>query len=137
VTLRAVPSKLQTVGAVLLVSGAVDTFVSAAVVALGLSAVGGLVGYALVQLGCGLGGLLSLCGLWGLALLPLGMVELVCGAMVFVNPDGAGPFVRVGNLLQLGSGVFGGLAGVVGGLVVRTLLADPEVVAFLDSGDEG
>lgn len=134
-TARAVPEKVTTLAWLLVAGGAADTFVTAAVVTTLLGAVGGAAGWGLALAGCSCGPALSLCALWGVALLPLGVVELACGAMVLANPDGARTFVRVGHLVQLGSGLFGGVGGVVCGLVARNLLADAEVAAFLETAD--
>ena len=74
----------------------------------------------------------SLCGFWGFALLPIGMVEIVCGAVILANPDGARTFAKVGMATELASLVFGGVTSFAAGMIVRNLLVDPEVAGFLD-----
>ena len=102
---------------------------------LGFRAGGGaLIGMLGCPLGC-LFGFSWVCGLWGLALLPIGVLEVVCGAVTLLDPDRGGPFLRVAMVTELASVAFGGLMSFGAGFVVMGLLRDPEVVAFLTTAE--
>ena len=139
-----VPQKLQAIAAVQIVSGILNLVVMglmvATVVGGGAGTLGSIVGALFTLLGCPFGCLFSLgwlCGLWGLVLVPIGMIEILCGTVILVNPDGAGGFAKAGMMTELASVVFGGVFSFVAGIVVLNLLKDAEVAGFLESGGQG
>ena len=133
------PAKLQQVAILQLVSGVVNVFAMAAVVSLVLGGSAGVVGSfcgaIIAGVGCPLGclGFFGwMCGFWGLALLPIGILELVAGLVGLVNPEGSGTVMRVAAMAELSSLLFGGLVSTVVGVVALGLLRDEEVVLYLE-----
>lgn len=134
-----VPQKLQMLAGVQLASGAVNLFVMGGLVSGVLFAVLGGGGSLIATCSpicplAALGPCAGLCGFWGFALLPIGMLEIVCGAVTLANPDGARTFVKIGMITELASLLFGGVVSFAAGMLVRNLLEDPEVAGFLESG---
>ncbi|MCA9490168.1 MAG: hypothetical protein KC621_09595 [Myxococcales bacterium] len=137
-----VPQKVQIAAVVQIVSGVVNMLLMALSVSTVLAGVagvaGGLIGALLSAVGCPLGCLFAfswMCGLWGLALLPIGILEVICGAATLMDPDSGGPFLRVAMITELVSVIFGGLVSFGAGFVVMGMLRDPEVTAFLTASD--
>lgn len=135
-----VPQKLQMLAGVQLASGVLNLFVMGGLVTSVLFTVlgGGGSIIALCSPICplaALGPCASVCGFWGLGLLPIGMLEILCGAVILVNPDGAKTFAKVGMVTELASLLFGGVTSFAAGMIVRNLLEDPEVKGFLEGGD--
>lgn len=133
------PAKLQQVAILQLVSGVVNVFAMAAIVSIVLGGSAGIVGSVcgglLAGLGCPIGclGFFGwMCGLWGLALLPIGILELFAGILGLVNPEGSGTVMRVAAMAELASLLFGGIVSTVAGVVALGLLRDEEVVLYLD-----
>ena len=134
------PKQLQTIAAIQLVSGLVNILFMAALVTISLTAAGATagtcVGVVFAVLGCPLGcvGVLGWgCGLWGLALLPIGLFEVVAGGMGLVNSDTSSPtLIRAAAIVEMASLLFGGLGSAVAGVAVWSLLKDPDVVGYLD-----
>jgi hypothetical protein len=134
-----IPQKLQTVAGVQIVSGLLNLFVMGGLVTSVLFTIlgGGGSVIALCTPICpfaALGPCVSVCGFWGLGLLPIGMLEIVCGAVTLANPDGAKTFAKIGMVTELASLLFGGLTSFAAGMIVRNLLEDPEVKGFLEGG---
>ena len=133
------PHKLQIIAIVQLTSGLINVLVMTALVTLSLSAafgsVGTFCGGIVASLGCPLGCLGFFgwaCGLWGLALLPIGILEAIAGAVALVNPDNARTLVRAAAIAEMASLLFGGIGSAIAGVAVWSLLKDPAVVGYLD-----
>jgi hypothetical protein len=133
------PAKLQQVAVLQLISGVVNVFVMAAVVSLVLGSSFGVVGTfcggLLSIVGCPVGclGVFGwMCGFWGLALLPVGILEMVAGMVGLINPEGSGTVLRVTAVAELASLLFGGIVSTVIGVVALGLLRDEEVVGYLE-----
>ena len=133
------PRQLQTIAIIQLVSGLVNILLMAALVTITLTAVGGTAGTCVsvifAMLGCPLGcvGVLGwACGLWGLALLPIGLFEVVAGGVALVNPEPSPTLIRAAAIAEMASLLFGGLNSAVAGVAVWSLLKDPDVVGYLD-----
>lgn len=143
------PQQLQAVAILQLVSGALNLFLiwyfaSSAWALLGTSAscvVGMILGLLGSAVGCPLGFLFAYCGLGcgaiGLALIPVGFLELVAGIAGLVQPRGAGTLGRVAAWAEIGSLLAGGLISCVVGVVVLVLYRAPEVRAFEDDAQAG
>jgi uncharacterized protein YjeT (DUF2065 family) len=137
-----VPQKLQTIAAIQIVSGVVNGLFMSGIVTTALFTVIGTGGslVALCSPICPLFALApcaSVCGFWGLGLLPIGLVEVLCGVAILLQPDSAKTAVNVGMMTELASILFGGIGSFVAGMVVRNLITDPEVAGFLESGGQG
>jgi hypothetical protein len=133
------PAKLQQVAVLQLVSGVVNVFLMAALVSMvlggTLGTIGAFCGTIVASVGCPLGciGFFGwMCGFWGLALLPIGVLELVAGLVGLVNPQGSGTVMRVAAMAELSSLLFGGIVSTVIGAVALGLLRDEEVVGYLE-----
>jgi hypothetical protein len=137
-----VPQKLQVIAGIQIVSGVFNGLVMSGLVTSLLFAILGTGGSVIA--GCtawfcpltALAPCASFCGLWGLGLLPIGLVEVVCGVATLLNPDNAKNFVKIGMFTELGSVLFGGVTSFVAGMVIRGLVTDPEVAGFLEAGPD-
>ena len=124
------PEKLKTAAIVQLVSGLVNVFMMAGFAFFALSTLGGI-----VTTICTLG-LFPVgwcCGFLGLLLMPVGLVEIVAGVLGLTNNPSAGKVIGMTVYLEMASLLCGGIGSAIAGFVVRGMLSDPEVVAFLES----
>lgn len=132
------PARLTQAALLQLVSGLINVFVMGALVTVLLGTVGGGVGSfcgtIVAAVGCPLGclGFFGwICGVWGLVLLPIGMLEIAGGAMGLMMPESAGTVMRAAALAELASFAFGGVISGVIGVVAMGFLRDPEVAGYL------
>lgn len=133
------PAKLKQAAFLQLLSGLINVFVMAALVTVLLGTVGGGVGSVcgtvIAAVGCPLGclGFFGwVCGLWGLVLLPIGMLEIAGGAMGLLMPESSGTVMRAAALAEMASFLFGGVVSGVVGVVTMGFLREPEVAGYLD-----
>lgn len=136
-----VPQKLQTIAIIQLVSGLVNFmfmgFTVTSILFTVLGTGGGLIAGCTAWI-CPLTAFApcaGFCGFWGLGLLPIGILEMVCGGLTLMQPDTAKNFVKIGMYTELASLLFGGIPSFVAGMVVRSMVSDPEVAGFLESGE--
>jgi hypothetical protein len=121
-----VPQPLKNAAIAQLVSGLVNWFIMGFLVYL-------VSGTVLAICTFWAGGLGGICGLWGCLLVPIGIFETVCGVMGLTNPKGAGQLMKIASYVEMASILAGGLPAAVVGFLVQKWLAEPEVVAYLES----
>lgn len=139
------PQQLQTIGILQLVSGIVNlTFgwVMAALIWYFLGfviscTVGGILGMIGSLVGCPAGFMLmycgACCGALGLILVPVGIAEIIAGAMSLSgNPAGAS-MGRLLSWVEISSLLAGGLVSAIIGVVVMSMYRDPDVLDYLEA----
>ena len=121
-----VPEKLNQAAIPQLVSGLVNVFM---VSAISWFSIGTVCGVCTIWAG-GLGGV---CGLAGCMLIPIGIFEIVAGAMGLSDPKSGGPIMKYASYAEMVSIVFGGVPSAVVGFLVNRWLSEPEIVAYIEA----
>lgn len=128
--------KVDGLAALQVVSGLFNLIVMTWTTGLVLALVSSGIGLLVTACGCPLGPLASLCGMWSLALIPLGVFEIVTGTLALLRrPEWAwlAPYTALAELMGF---AFGGLGSFVVGLVALRFLRDADVQPLLeDFGD--
>ena len=121
-----VPQQLKTAAIAQLVSGLVNWFVMSFLVYLGVGVVAAVCTF-------WIGGLGGICGLVGCLLIPIGIFEVVAGVMGLTNPKQGAQIMKYATYAEFASVLFGGIPAAVVGYLVTQWLAEPEVVAYIES----
>jgi hypothetical protein len=133
-----VPQKLQVIAGIQIVSGIANIVIMSGTVTTILFTIlggGGSIIAGCTAWFCPLTALLpcaGFCGFAGLGLMPIGLVEIICGAITLVQPENAKTALRIGMYTEFASILFGGITSFIAGFVVRAMTADPEVAGFLE-----
>ena len=81
---------------------------------------------------CGLLPVGILCGFAGFLLVPVGVLEVVSGALMFIDNENALRVQRITSVIQKLSFLFGGVGSLIVSFVVDGMMRDPEVELFLE-----
>jgi len=121
------PQQIKTVGIVYLVAGIINlTFmwwVSSTVIS--------TAGACIATLTMGLCPAFCL-GIVPFLLIPLGLIEVVFGALTLGNPDAVKSFIKFVPFLEIASLLAGGLSSPIAGVVALVMLKNDEAVAYLE-----
>ena len=120
------PQKLQMIAIIQLVSGLLNMAVMSR---LSMTIIRTLSGIC-TAVTMGIGVVTMICMFFPLALIPIGIFELVCGIMGLANPQTSRTMQTIGAITEIVAILFGGLISLVAGIVVLVMLKDPEVKAY-------
>lgn len=124
-----IPQAAKNAAIAQIISGAVNFFVMPMVIW------GGVTAFATVCGMCtfGLGSFTSLCGFVSCILPPIGLAEMIVGAIALVNPKSGIPFGRMLSFVEMGSILGGGMVSAVVGFLAMRWYGEEEVTAYLES----
>ncbi|MBA2321410.1 MAG: hypothetical protein H0V89_09665 [Deltaproteobacteria bacterium] len=122
------PQSAKNAAILQIVSGVLNLFVMPGVVFAATWVVGLVCGTCTF----GVGTLASLCGFVSCLLPPIGIAEIVVGAIALTNPRQGIPFGRILAFVEIGSLLAGGIVSAVIGVVVMRMYGDDEVTAYLE-----
>lgn len=121
---EAVPERLKTAAIMQLVSGLINVFVMTWIASFTLGLAGSI---------CTLGFGGQFCGFLACFLAPIGLFEIVAGAMGMTNPRDGARVMRIASFVEMASLLAGGIPSAIIGFLVLQWMGEPEVAAYLES----
>lgn len=121
------PSAIGTAAVIQLISGIVNVFIMTPAVYFGASFVCGLLSAAVTLGTCPFG---AFCGMAGCFLIPMGILEIIAGALG-LSGNGGGSFPRIVGWIEIASLFFGGFTSFVAGCIVVYMTGSPEVKGWI------
>lgn len=128
-----VPEGLRVAAIVQIVVGVVDVSVGWVLASTMLGMAGCLLTSPCLCLGIPPPG--TMCGMLGYLVLPLGVFEVVAGAVALNDPRTGVPLLKIASVLGICSVLFGALPSLIGGFIVQLQLQSPEVKGWLETPD--
>jgi type IV secretory pathway VirB6-like protein len=122
------PQSAKNAAILQIISGVINFFVMPMVVWFGVSIFASMCAFCTA----GLGGITYMCGFVSCLLPPIGIAEMIVGAIALTNPKQGIPFGRIVSMVEMGSILAGGLISAIIGFVTMRMYGADEVTEYLE-----